>query len=332
MEYRRLGSSGLQVSALSFGAWVTFADQIGDDAAFECMSEARRHGVNFFDNAEVYADGHAEEMMGRVICKAGWKRSDLVISTKIFWGGEGPNDKGLTRKHIVEGVQASLGRLQLDYVDLLFCHRPDSHTPIEETVRAMNHILDRGWAFYWGTSEWSASQIMAAFAVARREHLVPPQMEQPQYNMFHRHRVESEYAALYDDIGLGLTTWSPLASGLLTGKYNDGVPTETRATLPGYEWLSSRFSDDEARHQIEKIRRLDPVARSVGCTMAQLALAWCLKNPRVSTVITGASRPEQVRENMQAVDAAARLTPAMMDQIEGVLSNRPRPEIDFRSW
>jgi voltage-dependent potassium channel beta subunit len=184
-------------------------------------------------------------MMGRVIRKAGWKRSELVVSTKIFWGGEGPNDKGLTRKHIVEGVRASLDRLQLDYVDLVFCHRPDLHTPIEETVRAMNHILDRGWAFYWGTSEWTASQIMAAFAAARRDHLVPPQMEQPQYNMFHRDRVESEYAALYDEIGLGLTTWSPLASGMLTGKYNDGVPKGTRATLPGYEWLSSRFTDDQ---------------------------------------------------------------------------------------
>jgi voltage-dependent potassium channel beta subunit len=332
MEYRRLGSSGLRVSALSFGAWVTFGDQVGDEVAFECMSEARRHGVNFFDNAEVYAEGQAEEMMGRVIKKAGWKRSDLVISTKIFWGGEGPNDKGLARKHIVEGVRASLDRLQLDYVDLVFCHRPDLHTPIEETVRAMNHILDRGWAFYWGTSEWSASQIMAAFAVATRERLVPPQMEQPQYHMFHRDRVESEYAGLCDEIGLGLTTWSPLASGLLTGKYNDGLPKGTRATLSGYEWLGPRFTDDEARRRIEKIRRLDPVARGLGGTMAQLAIAWCLKNPRVSTVITGASRPEQVRENMGAADVASRLTPQIVAQIESVLDNRPKAEFDFRSW
>ncbi len=332
MELRRLGSSGLQVSALSFGAWVTFGDQINEDVALACMQEARNAGANFFDNAEGYAGGEAEIIMGRALKRAGWKRSDLVISTKIFWGGRGPNDKGLSRKHVVEGVQAALDRLQLSYVDLVFCHRPDAQTPIEETVRAMNHVLDRGWAFYWGTSEWSAAQIMTACAVARREGLVPPQMEQPQYNMFHRERVEREYAPLYDDVGLGITSWSPLASGLLTGKYNDGIPPGTRPTVEGYEWLSSHFTGDEARARIEKVRRLAPIARALDCSLAQLALAWCLANPRVSTVITGASRPEQVRENMQAAEAWRRLTPQVMEQIEGVLANRPAPEIDFRSW
>lgn len=332
MEYRRLGSSGLLVSELSFGSWITFGDQVDEGVALECMREAHRAGVNFFDNAEVYADGQAEVVMGRALEKGGFKRSDLVLSTKIFWGGAGPNDKGLSRKHIIEGVHAALARLQLDYVDLVFCHRPDQHTPIEETVRAMNHVLDRGWAYYWGTSEWSAAQIMAACAAAERLGLAPPQMEQPQYNMFHRERVEREYAPLYDAVGLGITSWSPLAGGLLTGKYNDGVPAGTRATLEGYEWLGSRFTGDEARGQIERVRRLEPIARSLGCTMAQLALAWCLANRRVSTVITGASRPEQVRENMQAADVVRRLTPQVMEQIDGVLANRPRPDIDFRTW
>ncbi len=227
MEYRHLGSSGLQVSALSFGAWVTFGQQFGEDLAHDCMKAAYDAGCNFFDNAEVYASGQAETLMGKAIKRAGWKRSDLVVSTKIFWGGDGPNDKGLSRKHIVEGTDAALARLQLDYVDLLFCHRPDIRTPIEETVRAMNFIIDQGKAFYWGTSEWSAAQIMEAYQIARREHLIPPTMEQPQYSMLERDKVEKEYAKLYREIGLGTTIWSPLASGILTGKYSDGVPGGT---------------------------------------------------------------------------------------------------------
>ena len=331
MEYRRLGSSGLQVSALSFGAWVTFGDQIDEGVALDCMKTAFDAGVNFFDNAEVYADGRAESMMGAVLRKTGWKRSDLVVSTKIFWGGRGPNDRGLSRKHIVEGTDAALKRLQLDYVDLVFCHRPDFHTPVEETVRAMSHVVDSGRAFYWGTSEWSAEQIRQAYDFARSEGLVPPTMEQPQYHMFHRERVEREYARLYADIGLGTTIWSPLASGLLTGKYNDGVPEGTRLSLPDYEWLRRQVLSEEGTRRIEKVKRLAPLAQELGGTLAQLAIAWCLTNPNVSTVITGASRAGQVSENMKALEVAERLTPEVMNRIEGVLENRPQPEQDWRN-
>ena len=330
MEYRHLGRSGLKVSALSFGAWVTFGEQVGNQVAYDTMKTAYEAGVNFFDNAEVYATGKAETVMGEIIKKAGWKRSDLVISTKIFWGGQGPNDQGLSRKHILEGLDASLQRLQMDYVDLLFCHRPDIHTPIEETVWAMNHVINQGKVFYWGTSEWSAQQIMEAYAVARREHLIPPLMEQPKYNMFDRERVEREYAHLYTEIGLGTTIFSPLDSGLLSGKYNDGIPGETRVTLDGYEWLRKRFENQEAQRRINKVKLLAPIAEELGCSLAQLALAWCLKNPNVSTVITGASRPEQVSENMQALEVAGHLTSGRMDSIEEILDNKPKPEDDFR--
>lgn len=330
MEYRHLGSSGLQISALSFGAWVTFGQQIGEDAAFEIMQAAFKAGVNFFDNAEGYANGQAEVVMGKVIKRAGWKRSDLVISTKLFWGGEGPNDTGLSRKHIVEGANASLARLQLDYVDLIFCHRPDPHSPIEETVRAMNFLIDRGKALYWGTSEWSAARIMEAYQIARREHLIPPAMEQPHYNMFVRQRVEGEYTRLYREIGLGTTIFSPLAGGKLTGKYNQGIPTNTRASLPGYEWFRRNLESAEAQVQLAKVRDLAPIAAELGCTVAQMALAWCLKNPHVSSVITGASRPEQVSENMAALDVVLKLTPAVMERIEAILANKPEPEPDHR--
>jgi voltage-dependent potassium channel beta subunit len=330
MQYRHLGSSGLQVSALSFGAWVTFGQQYGEDMAYDCMKAAYDAGVNFFDNAEAYAQGQAETVMGNVIKRAGWKRSDLVVSTKIFWGGDGPNDTGLNRKHIIEGTNAALARLQMDYVDLIFCHRPDIRTPIEETVRAMSYLVDSGKAFYWGTSEWSAAQIMEAYGVARREHLTPPTMEQPQYNMFHRERFEKEYAHLYREIGLGTTIWSPLASGILTGKYNDGMPEGTRVSMEGYEWLRKMFESPDGQARIEKARQLAPVAEELGCTQSQLALAWCLKNPNVSTVITGASRAEQVVENMAALDVVDKLTPEVMARIEGILDNKPAPPSDFR--
>jgi voltage-dependent potassium channel beta subunit len=329
MEFRFLGKSGLKVSALSLGAWVTFGDQIAEDEAHDCMKAAIDQGVNFFDNAEVYAGGRAEEVMGTVIRKAGWKRSDLVIATKIFWGGRGPNDKGLSRKHIVEGTKASLERLQMDYVDLIFCHRPDLYAPVEETVRAMSHVVDQGLAFYWGTSEWSAEQIRQAY-IARQEHLVPPTMEQPQYNMLCRDKVEREFARLYEEIGLGTTIWSPLASGMLTGKYNDGIPEGTRITMPSYSWLRDGFVDAEGKQKIAKVRDLCTVAQEMGCTMAQLAIAWCLKNKNVSTVITGASRKEQVEENMKALDVVAELSPSVMETIEGILANRPPSEADFR--
>lgn len=330
MEYRFLGSSGLKVSELSLGAWVTYGSQVGEDVAYECMTAAYERGVNFFDNAEAYASGEAEVVMGNVIRRAGWKRSDLVISTKVFWGGSGPNDLGLSRKHIIEGVNAALSRLQLDYVDLVFCHRPDPDTPIEETVRAMNLVLDQGKAFYWGTSEWGADQIMEAVMVARREHLVPPRMEQPQYNMLHRDRVEREYARLYDEIGLGTTTWSPLASGILTGKYDDGCPPDTRASHPGMEWLRDRLVGEAGAGDREKARSLKPIADDLGCTRSQLAIAWCLLNPNVSTVITGASKVEQVEENMAALDVVPELTPEVIDRIEGILGNKPAETPRFR--
>ncbi len=330
MEYRFLGCSGIKVSALSLGAWVTYGGQVGEDVALECMTTAYEAGVNFFDNAEVYARGNAEIVMGNVIKKMGWKRSDLVISTKIFWGGNGPNDSGLSRKHIFEGTHASLKRLQMDYVDLIFCHRPDQYTPMEETVWAMNLIIQQGKAFYWGTSEWSAEEIMQAHAVARREHLIPPLMEQPEYNMLHRDRVEKEYARLYKEIGLGTTIWSPLASGLLTGKYNNGIPEGTRVSMPGYEWLREMFENEEARQNIEKVKQLAPVAAELGCSLAQLAIAWCLKNPNVSTVITGASRREQVSENMKALTVVEQLTSDVMQRIETILGNKPEPAEDWR--
>jgi voltage-dependent potassium channel beta subunit len=330
MEYRRLGKSGLEISALSLGAWVTYGGQVGEDTAYECMTAAFDEGVNFFDNAEAYAGGQAETVMGNVIQRTGWKRSELVISTKLFWGGGKPNQTGLSRKHIVEGIFASLDRLQLDYVDLLFCHRPDKYTPIEETVRAMNWVLDQGLALYWGTSEWTPVQIMEAYGIARREHLIPPLMDQPEYNMFHRARVEVELAHLYDEIGLGTTIWSPLASGLLSGKYNNGIPEGSRVTIKGYEWLRESFESEEGQQRLEKVRQLAPVAEELGGSMSQIALAWCLKNPHVSTVITGASKPEQVHENMKALDLVPKLTPEVMQRIDSILDNKPEPESDYR--
>ncbi len=330
MEYRYLGKSGLQVSALSLGAWVTYGGQVGEEIAYQCMETAIKAGVNFFDNAEAYADGEAETVMGKVIKKAGWKRSDLVISTKIFWGGRGPNDSGLSRKHVIEGTLASLERLQLEYVDLIFCHRADIHTPIEETVRAMSYLIDQGKAFYWGTSEWSPDKIMQAHAVARREHLTPPLMEQPEYNMFNRQRVEGHYAHLYQEIGLGTTTWSPLDSGILTGKYNQGIPKDSRLDLDGFDWLREGYESQEGKEKIKKVGQLMPIAEELGCTMAQLALAWCLKNPNISTVITGASKPEQVVENLAALDIVPQLTDEIMERVDEILDNKPKPEPDFR--
>ena len=327
MQYRRLGRSGLQVSALSYGSWVTFGDQIDTDRAAECMQVAYDHGVNFFDNAEAYSGGQSEVMMGEIIRDKGWTRSDLVVSTKIFWGGDGPNDVGLSRKHVIEGTRAALDRLQMDYVDLVFCHRPDQHTPIEETVRAMSHVVDQGYALYWGTSEWSAEQIRHAYEFARREHLVPPTMEQPQYNMMHRDRVEVEYDSLYRDFGLGTTIWSPLASGLLTGKYNDGIPEDSRLATEGYEWLQERVL---AEDRIEKVRKLTELADDLGCTTAQLAIAWCLTNPNVSTVITGASRPSQVEENMQALGVVDVIDTDTRVRVESILDNAPDQPRDWR--
>ena len=330
MEYRNLGNSGLKVSALSYGAWVTFGPQMNEEVAAECKHRAYDAGANFFDNAEVYADGVAEEIMGAVLAKSGWDRSSYIVSTKIFWGGEGPNQRGLSRKHIIEGADAALRRFGLDYVDLIFCHRADLHTPVEETVWAMNHVIQQGKAFYWGTSEWPVQRILEACHVARREHLIPPIMEQPQYHLFHRERFEKEYLPLYADHGFGTTIWSPLAGGLLTGKYNDGIPEGTRVELEGYEWLRPRYEGDEPARKIAKVRQLAPVADELGCTLAQLAIAWCLTNPHVSTVITGASRPEQVAENMKAMEVYERLNPEVLERIEEIVDNKPKPEPDWR--
>lgn len=331
MEYRFLGRSGLKVSALSFGSWVTFGEQVDEDLATECMKEAYDAGVNFFDNAEAYAAGKSETVMGNIIKKMGWKRSDLVLSTKIFWGGDGPNNQGLSYKHIIEGTHASIQRMKTDYVDLIFCHRPDKFTPIEETVWAMNQVIQEGKAFYWGTSEWSAEQIREAYRIARKEHLRPPLMEQPQYNMFKRDKVEGEFSRLYDEIGLGTTIWSPLASGLLTGKYNDGIPEDSRLAMEDYDWLRERLLETESgKQKLRKVKKLASVAEEAGITMPEMALAWCLKNPNVSTVITGASKPEQVRQNMKAVDKVEMLTDDVINKIEDILENKPEEEPDFR--
>jgi voltage-dependent potassium channel beta subunit len=324
MNYRRLGRSGLKVSELSFGSWVTYGNQVDTRAARELMAAAFDAGVNFFDNAEIYARGQSEEIMGAVLKELGWPRLKYVVSTKFYWGlasGKGafPNERNtLNRKYLLQAIDGSLARLQLDYVDLVFCHRPDPETPIEETVWAMHDMIERGRALYWGTSEWSADEIRAAWDIADRRNLHKPVMEQPQYNLLHRRRVEKEYARLYEDIGLGLTTWSPLASGLLSGKYRKGVPPGSRGALETYAFLRDSLTDPAKNRVVDE---LEAVARDAGATLAQLALAWCLQNRHVSTVITGATRVEQVVENMKALDVAAKLTPDMLLRIEGIVGS-----------
>lgn len=322
MNYRHLGRTGLLVSELSFGAWVTAGDQLAEDAFHGPMVAAREAGVNFFDNAEIYAKGQAETIMGNILKKEGWRRSSYVVSTKFFWGiYDGPNEQNkLSRKRLFEGIHGSLKRLQLDYVDLIFCHRPDPTTPVEETVWAMHNIIEQGKALYWGTSEWSAAEIVAAIEIAERHHLHKPVTEQPQYNMVVRERFEKEYARLFKDYGYGSTIWSPLASGLLTGKYNNGIPKDSRGALKGYEWLRDSLTNPG---MIDKVKALEPIAKDLGCSLAQLALAWCLLNPNVSTVITGASRTEQVRENMKALDLVPKLSADVVQKIEGALQNKP---------
>ena len=315
MNYRRLGRSGLKVSELSLGSWVTYGNQLDTGAARDCMAAAWDRGVNFFDNAEVYANGKSEEIMGEALKKLAWPRLKYVVSTKFFWGiTEGPNEKAtLNRKYLMNAIDGSLKRLQLDFVDLVYCHRPDANTPIEETVWAMHDMIAHGKALYWGTSEWSAAEITEAWQVAERHHLHKPVMEQPEYNLFHRRRVEVEYQRLYEDIGLGLTTWSPLASGLLTGQYRSGIPADSRGALPRMKFLIESLTD---KSKNDVVARLDAVAKDVGCSLAQLAIAWCARNPHVSTVITGASRVSQVEENLKAADFIDKLTPDVMQRID----------------
>ncbi|MDB5527080.1 MAG: aldo/keto reductase [Devosia sp.] len=322
MEYRRLGKSGLKVSELSLGSWVTFSKQVDESKALKLMTTAYDAGVNFFDNAEGYEAGASEALMGAALEKLGFSRDSYAVSSKVFWGGEKPTQKGLSRKHVTEAAHAALKRLRVDYLDLYFCHRPDIDTPIEETVWAMHNLITQGKVLYWGTSEWTAQQLTEAWAVARREHLTPPTMEQPQYNLFVREKVEADYLPLYE-MGLGTTIWSPLASGVLTGKYNDGIPEDSRMNLPGYEWLKKEWESDAGKAKLEKVKALAKLAKDVGLPIHHLALLWCLKNPHVSTVILGASKKSQLEDNLDALKSKDKLTPDVIAAIEAIVDNKP---------
>lgn len=320
MQYRQLGPTGLKISALSFGAWVTFGKQIGDPVAKQLLHAAYDAGVNFFDNAEAYADGQAEIVMGAILKQAGWRRSSYLVSSKVFFGSDGdrPNETGLSRKHVAEACDAALRRLQVDHLDLYLCHRPDPETPVLETARAMHDLVVQGKVLYWGTSEWEPAQLRAAFDACSRHNLHPPVVEQPQYNLFHRARVERDLEPLFESPGLGTTIWSPLASGLLTGKYSDGVPPDSRLNLPSLDWLRDQLTGPGAAARLAAVQKLAGIAREIGISLPILALAWCLKNPRVSTVILGASKVGQLRENLGALDAVDKLTPEVMKAIDAV--------------
>lgn len=323
MEYRNLGKSGLKVSRLSFGSWLTFGSQIGDSTADELLSYAYEQGINFFDNAEVYAHGRSEIAMGKILSEKSWPRDSYLVSSKAYFGSvpDGlPTQVGLNRKHLVEACDAALGRLQVDYLDLYFCHRPDKETPIEETVWTMHNLITQGKILYWGTSEWSAQEIMEAHMFARQNNLIGPIVEQPEYNMLHRDKVEVEYSQIYKTVGLGTTIWSPLASGILSGKYSDGVKSDTRLTDPKNEWLKDARLKDE---DIAKAQALSVVAQEIGISMPQLAISWCLKNDDVSTVILGASKLDQLKENIKAQDVVEKLTEEVMNKIEDILENKP---------
>lgn len=325
MEYRRLGRSGLQLSIVSFGSWVSFHKQISDSIADELMGIAYDNGINFFDNAEVYALGESENMMGRVLKQKNWDRTSYTVSSKVFFGWRGkhnkPNQHGLSRKHITEACHEALQRLQVDYLDLYFCHRPDKNTPIEEVVWAMNHLIQQGKILYWGTSEWSGVEIMEAHRVARDYRLIGPTMEQPEYNLFHRHKMENEYLEVFKNVGLGTTIWSPLASGVLTGKYNKGIPEDSRLNIPGFEWLKDKAY---AAEKIQKVIRFEELARELGTNNASLAIAWCIKNPNVSTAILGATKKEQLHENLKSVEVAHQLTAEIMQQIDDMFGTKPK--------
>ena len=319
MEYRRLGKSGLKVSVFSFGSWVTFSNQLNEKAATELMEYAYDNGINFFDNAEIYANGNSEIIMGKILKKTGWSRDTYILSSKVFWGGEKPTQIGLSRKHITDGCHAALKRLQVEYIDLFFCHRPDPETPIEETVRAMDVLIQQGKVLYWGTSEWEAEQITEAYEIAEKFNLTPPTMEQPEYNLFNRGKIEKDYLPLYKEYGLGTTIWSPLASGLLTGKYNHGFPPNSRAYVKGYEWLKEQFESEETIQKIGKVKELQPIAERLEISLTQVALGYCLKNPNVSTIILGASKKEQLKENLGTLSIVDKLTDSTIKDINKVL-------------
>lgn len=324
MQYRRLGKSGLQVSILSFGSWVSFSKQINDKVADELMGIAYDNGINFFDNAEVYALGESEKMMGRVLKKKKWDRTSYTISSKAFFGWRGkankPSQTGNNRKHLTEACNEALQRLGVEYLDLFFCHRPDKNTPIEETVWAMNHLMQQGKILYWGTSEWSGVEIMEAHRVAEKYKLIGPTMEQPQYNLFERHKIEVEYNEIYKNVGLGTTIWSPLASGLLSGKYNDGIPKDSRFALQGFDWLKDRWMVDD---RLKKVKKLSEFAAKFGTTTAALSIAWCIKNPNVSTAILGATKKQQLLDNLKALDVFEKITPEVMEKIESIMKTKP---------
>jgi voltage-dependent potassium channel beta subunit len=323
MQYRRLGKSGLKVSEFSFGAWVTFGKQVGEDAAVSIMGAAYDAGINFFDNAEGYEQGNAEKVMGEALKQLNWSRDSYAVSSKVFWGGKKPTQLGLSAKHITDACHAALKRLQVDYLDLYFCHRPDIDTPIEETVRAMHNLIVQGKVVYWGTSEWSAQQLTEAYLVARQCDLTPPTMEQPEYNLFRREKVEAEFLPLYDLFGLGTTIWSPLASGILTGKYNNGIPADSRLNLPGYEWLKARLDSPAGKDQLDKVKKLAKLADEIGLPIHHLALLWCNANPHVSTIILGASKLSQLKDNLKALDSKSKMTPEVLARIEEVVQNKP---------
>ncbi|MDE1992317.1 MAG: aldo/keto reductase [Rhizobiaceae bacterium] len=323
MQYRRLGKSGLQVSEFSFGSWVTFGKQVEGSDAVSLMKLAYDNGINFFDNAEGYEAGKSETVMGEALKTLGWSRDSFIVSSKVFWGGKKPTQRGLSRKHVTDAAHAALKRLQVDYLDLYFCHRPDIDTPIEETVRAMHDLVTQGKILYWGTSEWSAQQLTEAYAVARDLRITPPTMEQPQYNIFERQKVESDYLPLYELIGLGTTIWSPLASGVLTGKYNNGMPDDSRMNLPGYEWLKEQWGSEAGRAQLAKVVELTAFAKEIGISITHLALLWCLANRNVSTVILGASRVGQLEDNLAALAHKDKITPDVLARIDTIVGNKP---------
>jgi voltage-dependent potassium channel beta subunit len=328
MLYRKMGNTGLQLSVLSFGSWVTFAKQFQDKTADQLMGYAYDNGINFFDNAEVYSRGDSERLMGKVLSKKKWDRTSYTVSSKVFFGHRGennrPNQTGLSRKHVMEACHEALERLQVEYLDLFFCHRPDKNTPIAEVVRTMNTLIQQGKIFYWGTSEWSAAEIVEAHAVAKDLRLEGPAVEQPQYNLFHREKMENEYSTVFNNFGMGTTIWSPLASGVLTGKYNNGVPKNSRLDVKGFEWLRDRELN-EAR--IKKVIKLETVAKKLGCSLATLSIAWCIKNENVTTAILGATKKEQLKENLEALNVLPLLTAEVMQKIEEIVQTKPiRPQ------